>query len=103
MTVEIGRCSEVPGTSAQPADTAGEEQKPAELVYSSAEEFLHEQLLPTYVRDVDGRAAKCASSGTSSTRKQSPGWKRSGGHGNTYGWTEPPASASGSKTTQTTT
>lgn len=29
-----------------------------ELVYGSAEGFLHEQLLPTYVRDVDGRAAK---------------------------------------------
>jgi hypothetical protein len=28
------------------------------LIYGSAEEFLHEQLLPTYVRDVDGRAAK---------------------------------------------
>ena len=29
-----------------------------ELVYGSAEEFLHEQLLPTYVRDVDDRSAK---------------------------------------------
>jgi hypothetical protein len=28
------------------------------LVYGSAEEFLHEQLLPTYVRDVDDRSAK---------------------------------------------
>ena len=41
-----------------PPSTAGDEQKPPELVYGSAEEFLHEQLLPTYVRDVDGRAAK---------------------------------------------
>ena len=41
-----------------PTEPPAEEQKPAELVYGSAEEFLHEQLLPTYVRDVDGRSAK---------------------------------------------
>jgi len=33
------------------------EQKP-ELMYGSAEDFLHEQLLPTYVREVDGRSAR---------------------------------------------
>jgi hypothetical protein len=59
MAIRIGRFSEAPRTNVEePADTAGEEQKPPELVYGSAEEFLHEQLLPTYVRDVDGRAAK---------------------------------------------
>jgi hypothetical protein len=60
MTNDIGRFSEAPGTSGteEPADKPAEDQKPPELVYGSAEEFLHEQLLPTYVRDVDGRAAK---------------------------------------------
>jgi hypothetical protein len=58
MTIDIGRFSTAPRSSDEPARTAGEGQKPPELVYGSAEEFLHEQLLPTYVRDVDGRAAK---------------------------------------------
>ncbi len=56
MTTDIGRFSS--SDTETPAETPAEEQKPAELVYGSAEEFLHEQLLPTYVRDVDGRAAK---------------------------------------------
>ena len=34
----------------------GAEKEP-ELVYGSAEEFLHEQLLPTYVRSVTGKSA----------------------------------------------
>jgi hypothetical protein len=79
MTNDIGRFSTAPapapapGEAETPADKPAEEQKPAELVYGSAEEFLHEQLLPTYVRDVDGRAAprNGASSGTS-TPKRSP-------------------------------
>jgi hypothetical protein len=33
-------------------------EKAPELVYGSAEEFLHEQLLPTYVRSVTGKSAK---------------------------------------------
>lgn len=58
MSIDIGQFLEAPGTSVEePADKVGEEQKPPELVYGSAEEFLHEQLLPTYVRDVDGRSA----------------------------------------------
>ncbi|MDQ1058060.1 hypothetical protein QFZ23_001961 [Arthrobacter globiformis] len=59
MTNDIGRISPAPGVSdaEEPADKAGEEQPPG-LVYGSAEEFLHEQLLPTYVRDVDGRSAR---------------------------------------------
>jgi len=56
MTNDIGRFSS--SDTETPVETPVEEQKPAELVYGSAEEFLHEQLLPTYVRDVDGRAAK---------------------------------------------
>lgn len=42
-----------PSASAVPDEG---QEKPAKLVYGSAEEFLHEQLLPTYVRDIDGRA-----------------------------------------------
>ncbi|MDR7083251.1 hypothetical protein J2X01_002545 [Arthrobacter ginsengisoli] len=38
-------------------ETDVEPAKP-QLVFGSAEEFLHEQLLPTYVRDVDNRSAK---------------------------------------------
>ena len=44
-----------------PNPGAGEDCKPAkaqELVYGTAEEFLHEQLLPTYVRSVTGKTAK---------------------------------------------
>jgi hypothetical protein len=60
MNSDIGRFSTAPTTSDphEPAEKPVEEQKPPELVYGSAEEFLHEQLLPTYVRGVDGRAAK---------------------------------------------
>jgi hypothetical protein len=60
MTNDIGRFSTAPSMSdtEEPADKPAEEQKPPELVYDSTEEFLHEQLLPTYVRDVDGRSAK---------------------------------------------
>ena len=56
MSHDIGRFNS--SDTETPAETPSEEQKPAELVYGSAEEFLHEQLLPTYFRDVDGRAAK---------------------------------------------
>ncbi|BAS18372.1 hypothetical protein AHiyo8_pI66760 (plasmid) [Arthrobacter sp. Hiyo8] len=58
MASNIGRFSTATPNSEAPAERPAEEQKPPELVYGSAEEFLHEQLLPTYVRDVDGRAAK---------------------------------------------
>lgn len=58
MTVEIGLFSE-PGGSASSAEERGPTGRPElDLVFGSAEEFLHEQLLPTYVRDVDGRSAK---------------------------------------------
>lgn len=33
-------------------------EKAPELVYGSAEEFLHEQLLPTYVRSVNPKSSK---------------------------------------------
>lgn len=33
-------------------------EKAPELVYGTAEEFLYEQLLPTYVRSVTGKTAK---------------------------------------------
>lgn len=60
MTNDIGLFNDAPTAApdvAAPAEKQGEE-KPPELVYGSAEEFLHEQLLPTYVRDVDGRSFK---------------------------------------------
>jgi hypothetical protein len=38
--------------------SAAEPSEAPRLVFGSAEEFLHEQLLPTYVRDVDDRSAK---------------------------------------------
>lgn len=44
-------------TSAAAAAGQGAEKEP-ELVYGSAKEFLHEQLLPTYVRSVTGKSAK---------------------------------------------
>jgi hypothetical protein len=60
MTNDIGRFSAASSarTTEESADLPAEEHQPPELVYGSAEEFLHEQLLPTYVRDVDGRAAR---------------------------------------------
>jgi hypothetical protein len=59
MNSDIGRFSTDYSTSETEASTEpADEQTPPELVYGSAEEFLHEQLLPTYVRGVDGRAAK---------------------------------------------
>jgi hypothetical protein len=103
MTIDIGRFSEAPSPGVEETGAkAGEPQKPPQLVYGSAEEFLHEQLLPTYVRDVDGALQNGASNGISNP-KLSPVWKPSGAPGNTYDSTESPASASGSKTTQTTT
>jgi hypothetical protein len=60
MTNDIGLFNEAPAAVPEPPAPAGKqgEEKPPELVYGSAEEFLHEQLLPTYVRDVDGRSFK---------------------------------------------
>lgn len=37
---------------------AAEPAAAPQLVFGSAEEFLHEQLLPTYIRDIDDRSAK---------------------------------------------
>lgn len=39
-------------------DNEEKTDKPPELVYGSAEEFLHEQLLPTYVRSVNPKSSK---------------------------------------------
>lgn len=60
MPEAIGLFAEVSAATETAASTpnTAEEGRPPELVYGSAEEFLHEQLLPTYVREVDGRAAK---------------------------------------------
>jgi hypothetical protein len=60
MDSDIGRFSTAPAAveTEASAERSADEQKPPELVYGSTEEFLHEQLLPTYVHDVDGRAAK---------------------------------------------
>jgi hypothetical protein len=60
MTADIGRFGALPGVniSEQPADLPEEGQKPTELVYGSVEEFLHRQLLPTFVRTIDGRAGQ---------------------------------------------
>ena len=58
MTIDVGRSGDAPASDVEETGANSDhEQKPPELVYGSAEEFLHEQL-PTYVRDVDGRAAK---------------------------------------------
>ncbi|WP_284992038.1 hypothetical protein [Arthrobacter sp. efr-133-TYG-120] len=44
MTINIGRFREATAAGTDgPADTPAEEQKPAELVYGSAEEFRHER------------------------------------------------------------
>lgn len=38
------------------SEVSEESQKePVKLVYSSTEEFLHKQLLPTYIRELDGK------------------------------------------------
>jgi hypothetical protein len=59
MTVEIGLFSEPEGSSStSAADSGSKDQPESQLVFGSGEEFLHEQLLPTYVRDVNGRSAK---------------------------------------------
>jgi hypothetical protein len=59
MTIDIGRFGDAPSPDLEDTGAqAGERQKPPQLVYGSVEEFLYDQLLPTYVRDVDGRSAK---------------------------------------------
>ena len=60
MTNDIGIFGEALAAASEPTALAEQqgEEKPPELVYGSAEEFLHEQLLPAYVRDVDGRSFK---------------------------------------------
>ena len=50
--------TDTPATGHNQGSDGGGAEKPPELVYGSAEEFLHEQLLPTFIRDVDGRSAK---------------------------------------------
>jgi hypothetical protein len=59
MAEEIGLFAD-PDTDrgrAQWTPEAGPAKAPR-LVFGSVEEFLHEQLLPIYVRDVDDRSAK---------------------------------------------
>ena len=49
------------GLFADTGNNTGHTHEPADapqLVFGSTEEFLHEQLLPTYVRDVDDSSAK---------------------------------------------
>jgi hypothetical protein len=44
MTIDIGRFGEAPSPDVEEHGAkTGEQQKPPELVYGSAEEFLHEQ------------------------------------------------------------
>lgn len=45
-------------TDTPPATSGHDPEKAPELVYGSAEEFLHEQLLPTYARSITGESAK---------------------------------------------
>lgn len=46
------------GTPASDTNKGETAEKAPGLVYGSAEEFLHEQLLPTYVRSVTGKRLK---------------------------------------------
>jgi hypothetical protein len=59
MPEEIGLFAETvtDGGRTYEAPAAGSTEA-SRLVFGSAEEFLHEQLLPTYVRDVEDRSAK---------------------------------------------
>lgn len=59
MAEEIGPLTETGNDGGRPrAASASEPAAAPELLFGSAEEFLHEQLLPTSVRDVDDRSAK---------------------------------------------
>jgi len=58
MSVEIGMFAETGDDSAGTHQAAAEPAEVPQLVFGSAEEFLHEQLLLTYVRDIDDRSAK---------------------------------------------
>jgi hypothetical protein len=58
MAEEIGLFADPPDDSHTHEVSAVEPAKAPQLVFGSAEKFLHEQLLPTYVRDVDDRSAK---------------------------------------------
>jgi hypothetical protein len=59
MSEDLGRFNtHTPAPSHGHGSDAVGAEKPPELVYGSAEEFLHVQLLPTYIRDVDGHSAK---------------------------------------------
>jgi hypothetical protein len=59
MPEEIGLFAEVDADRGQAHETpAAEPAEAPQRVFGSAEEFLHERLLPTYVRDVNDRSAK---------------------------------------------
>lgn len=59
MSGEIGLFAENASDSGHAQEAvAGGPDEARQLVFGSAEEFLHEQMLPTYVRDVDDRSAK---------------------------------------------
>lgn len=76
-----------------PAPNPGAEDKPEktpELVYGTAEEFLHEQLLPTYVRSVTGKTAKWCIEWYFHP-KRSHVSRPCGVPGSTYASTRPPA------------
>lgn len=61
MTVQDLDPFEDISTAPEPAGEAQQQpapDAPPPLVYGSAEEFLHEQLLPTYIRNVRGKQAR---------------------------------------------
>jgi hypothetical protein len=68
----------------------GKPEKVPELVYGTAEEFLHVQLLPTYVRSVTGKTAKWCIEWFS-TPKPSPVLRPFGVPGSTCASTRQPA------------
>jgi|GEM_PF-6477161 len=60
MTAQVGLFAIAPvaDDSGVSGERPTEKSKGPELACGSAEEFLHEQLLPTYIRDADSRTEK---------------------------------------------
>lgn len=85
MTIDIGRFGEAPSPDVEDTGRSGRGTAEAPAAGTgSAEEFLHEQLLPTYVRDVKEALCKMLHRMVLlSTRKLSFVWERCGGPVNT--------------------
>lgn len=95
MNDGLGEWDDEPtGTAAEEQDAQQPEEpgeQAPELVHKTVAEFVTEKLAVTYRRQINPGGGVTGARNGGNTRRPSAGSKRSGGHGNSCAWKEPPA------------